>query len=61
MDGDLKGDAMQNGGTIIVEKGGKLLLKYVQENPAEHIELTDVLKALNITAAPAAAAADAQS
>ncbi|XP_067945952.1 prostamide/prostaglandin F synthase-like [Watersipora subatra] len=55
--GDLKGDGYQNGGTIVVEKGGKLLLSYVQENVAGHVELTDVLKALNITAVEGASAA----
>lgn len=50
MGGNLKGNGLQNGGTIVVEKGGKLLLKYVQTNPAEHVNLTDILKSLNINA-----------
>lgn len=46
--GDMKGDGFQNGGTIIVQSDGKVLLNYVQENPADHVALEDVLKALNI-------------
>jgi len=46
--GDMKGDGFQNGGTIIVQTDGKVLLNYVQENPADHVALEDVLKALNI-------------
>ena len=33
-----------------MDKGGKVLLKYIQENPADHVEASDVLKALNISA-----------
>lgn len=46
----MKGDGYQQGGTIVVDKGGKLLHKYIQENPADAIPLSDVLKALNISA-----------
>lgn len=56
IDGNLKGDGMQNGGTIIVAPGGKVLLSYKQESPADHVAIEDVLKALDISAsAPAAA------
>lgn len=49
INGDLKGDGFQNGGTIIVSKGGeKVLLNFVQESPADHVPLADVLKALGI-------------
>ena len=48
--GDMKGDGYQNGGTFVMDKGGKVLLKYIQENPADHVEPSDVLKALNISA-----------
>jgi len=51
IDGNLKGDGMQNGGTIIVAAGGKVLLTYKQESPADHVALEDVLKALDITSA----------
>jgi len=49
IDGDLKGDGYQNGGSIIVSKGGeKVLLNFVQENPSDHVPLADVLSALGI-------------
>jgi len=51
IEGNLKGDGMQNGGTIIVAAGGKVLLVYKQESPADHVALEDVLKALDISAA----------
>ena len=60
MGGDMKGDGYQNGGTLIVDKGGKLLLQYIQENPADHVPLPDVLKALNITSSRAQASPDTQ-
>jgi len=50
IEGNLKGDGMQNGGTIIVAAGGKVLLTYKQESPADHVALEDVLKALDISA-----------
>jgi len=46
--GNIKGDALQNGGTIVVAAGGKALLTFVQDHPADHVEPEDVLKALNI-------------
>lgn len=47
--GNMKGDGFQNGGTIIVSKGGeKCLLKYVQGNPSDHVPFEDVFKALGI-------------
>nr|KAG5706427.1 hypothetical protein BaRGS_032820 [Batillaria attramentaria] len=46
--GDMKGDGMQNGGTLVVEKGGKTLLSFKQENPADHVDPAEVLKALGI-------------
>lgn len=50
--GDMKGDGFQNGGTIIVSAGGKeCLLNFVQEDPADHVALEDVLKALKIEGA----------
>lgn len=48
IDGNLTGDGMQNGGTLVVAKGGKLLLGFKQENPADHVESSDVLKALGL-------------
>ncbi|CAF0714769.1 unnamed protein product [Brachionus calyciflorus] len=46
--GDLKGDGFQNGGALIVDKNGKLLLEYRQEDAAEMIKAEDILKALKI-------------
>lgn len=46
--GNMSGDGYQNGGTLVVDKGGKLLLFYKQEDASEHVAIEDVLKALNI-------------
>jgi len=46
---DLKGDMFQNGGTIVVNKGGDtLLLYYRQDNPADHVENSAILQSLGI-------------
>ena len=45
----MSGDGLQNGGTLVIEKGGKVLLDYRQENPADHVAPGDILKALNIS------------
>ena len=44
IDGDLKGDGFQNGGLVVVDKGGKILFKFVQENVADHASNEDILK-----------------
>jgi len=50
--GDMKGDGFQNGGTLIISAGGKeCLLNFVQDKAYDHVELEDVLKALNIEGA----------
>ncbi|XP_060590204.1 prostamide/prostaglandin F synthase-like [Ruditapes philippinarum] len=46
--GNMTGDGMQNGGTLIVGQGGKLLLSFRQENAPDHVENEDVLKALGL-------------
>ena len=46
--GDMKGDGFQNGGTLVVAKGGKLLFEHRQLDVAEHISPDDILKALKI-------------
>jgi prostamide/prostaglandin F2alpha synthase len=48
--GDLKGDGYQNGGALVVGKGGETLLHYVQEGAPDHVSNADVLKALGISA-----------
>ncbi|XP_070207988.1 prostamide/prostaglandin F synthase-like [Littorina saxatilis] len=50
--GDLKGDGMQTGGTMVVEKGGKTLLTFKQDSPADHVDPAEVLKALGIDEPP---------
>ena len=47
--GDLKGDAFQNGGALIVDKGGKQLYELIQEDSADHISPEEIYKALNIS------------
>ncbi|KAK2710507.1 hypothetical protein QYM36_011887, partial [Artemia franciscana] len=42
--GDMKGDGFQNGGVLIVEKGGKLLYYYKQDNPADHVANEKILE-----------------
>jgi len=45
----LKGDGLQNGGTLVITAGGKeVLVDFRQDNPADHVELSDILKALKI-------------
>lgn len=46
--GDMKGDGFQNGGALIVDKKGKLLYEYRQEDAAEMITAEEILKALNL-------------
>lgn len=46
--GDLKGDGFQNGGALVIDKNGKLLLEYRQDDAADHVCAKDVLKSLNI-------------
>jgi len=46
---DLKGDGLQNGGTFVITKGGaKVLLDFRQDNPADHVESSEILRALQI-------------
>lgn len=49
MPGNLAGNGLQTGGTIIVGEGGtKILMDYRQTNPADHVENAEILKALGI-------------
>jgi prostamide/prostaglandin F2alpha synthase len=53
---DFKGDGWQNGGTLVVAKGGeKVLLNYKQDNAADHVDAGEVLKVLGIAAKAAPA------
>jgi len=50
LSGNLKGDGGQNGGTLIVTKGGeKVLMAYRQPTYYEHVENSEILKALGIS------------
>jgi hypothetical protein len=44
----MKGDGFQNGGALVVDRKGKLLLEYRQEDAADHVKESDVLNALRI-------------
>ena len=48
--GNLDGDKYQNGGCLVVEKGGgeMPLLHYIQQGAPDHVDNPDVLKALGI-------------
>lgn len=48
IDGNLKGDALQYGGALIVGKGGSLLSHFVQNGPAQHMSNAAILKALGL-------------
>lgn len=47
--GDFKGDGLQNGGVLVIGKGGEVLLSYKQVSPADHVENSEVLKALGLS------------
>ncbi|KAJ6658761.1 hypothetical protein lerEdw1_019682 [Lerista edwardsae] len=48
--GNLCGDIWQSGGTVIVGKGGELILYFVQESPGDYLPLDTITKALGISA-----------
>jgi len=46
---DYKGDSLQNGGLLIVKRGGQeVLMSYKQDGPADHASNSDILKALGL-------------
>uniref|UniRef100_A0A6M2DNJ6 Prostamide/prostaglandin F synthase n=1 Tax=Xenopsylla cheopis TaxID=163159 RepID=A0A6M2DNJ6_XENCH len=48
--GDMKGDGLQNGGALVVQKGGKVLFEFKQDGPAEQVpnsKFLEILKAQN--------------
>jgi len=46
---NLKGNGLQNGGVLVVNKGGsEILMDFKQDNPADHVENSDILKVLGI-------------
>lgn len=44
--GDLKGDWVQVGGALLVEKGGNVLKHFIQTGPGDHYSNQDILKVL---------------
>ncbi|CAG0922505.1 unnamed protein product [Notodromas monacha] len=48
VEGNFAGDGLQTGGTLIVERGGKVLLDFKQDNPADHVEPAKILEILGI-------------
>ncbi|XP_071490549.1 prostamide/prostaglandin F synthase-like [Diadema antillarum] len=46
--GNLSGDSLQIGGTLIVDKDGKILLNFKQESPSHHVPLDQILHVLGI-------------
>ena len=46
--GNLRGDGLQNGGTLVVAAGGELLLSHVESKPGDHVDIKEILKVLNI-------------
>lgn len=49
VEGDFKGDGFQNGGTLVIGKGGRdVLLNFKQQEPSDHVNPNEVLKALGI-------------
>jgi prostamide/prostaglandin F2alpha synthase len=46
---DLKGDGFQNGGALIIDKGGKQLYEYIQEDAAEQISAEQILKTFKLS------------
>ncbi|XP_068450849.1 prostamide/prostaglandin F synthase [Clinocottus analis] len=48
--GNFSGDLLQNGGMLIVAKGGeKVLVHFIQDSPGDHLPLEDISKALGIS------------
>jgi prostamide/prostaglandin F2alpha synthase len=47
--GDTKGDGFQSGGALIVDKGGKQLYEFIQQDTADHISAEEIYKTFKIT------------
>lgn len=54
IEGNMKGDGFQNGGSIIITQQGEVLLKFIQDDPSDHVSPEEVLKALGIDEKPPA-------
>ncbi|KAL0810357.1 hypothetical protein ABMA28_010506 [Loxostege sticticalis] len=46
--GDMKGDWVQTGGALLMEKGGKVLHHFAQTGPGEHMSNLDILKTFGL-------------
>lgn len=47
--GNIKdGNGLQNGGALVVNKSGNVLYEYRQEDAADHIPASEILKAFNL-------------
>lgn len=44
----MKGDGLQNGGLLIVRKGGELIYYHKEETPGNHVGNDEILQALGI-------------
>lgn len=42
--GNSEGDGYQNGGILVVSKGGQLLLNHTEEEPGDHVPNVVILK-----------------
>ena len=50
IEGNLSGDGLQNGGLLVVSKGGgEVLLNHREETPGDHVANDVILKALGIS------------
>ncbi|XP_054772120.1 prostamide/prostaglandin F synthase-like [Lytechinus pictus] len=46
--GNMSGDTLQMGGTLVIDKGGKVLLEFKQETPTDSVPLDRILRVLGI-------------
>lgn len=49
INGNLSGDGLQNGGLLVVRKGGELLLFHKEEVPGEHCPNETILRTLGVS------------
>lgn len=47
IDGDIKGDGLRLGGTFVI-KDGQLVFSHVMETADDHVDVTTILKSLDI-------------
>ena len=50
VEGNMSGDGLQNGGLLIVSKGGeRVLLNHKEDSPGDHVSNAVILRALGIS------------